>query len=198
MSRREFLAFGLAAAALLGIRPCGARAQSTLPGNSVGVFFEPQGLSHSRQIVAGVPFFLYVLTNRPLENLYAFELAVQIDPRLRVLSRAADPASDDILDGDDQWAVSYRSRCLQSSDLIVLLTYQVVADSPATDLSVCIVGSTPSSLDPPEPAHIGCPDLTLPIAFFPAYAGCAQVDAVPVADATLGWGTIKARYRRDG
>jgi hypothetical protein len=187
----------LATLLLLGA-PCSeTHAQSTLPGNSVGVFFDPQGVSHTRQVLVGVPFFLYVITNRPLENLYAFELAVQVDPRLRVLSRTADPQSDDILEGDDQWAVSFRSRCLPSSDLIVLLTYQVIADAPAADLSICVVGSTPSSLDPPAPAHIGCPELTPAIAFIPAYAGCAQVAAATVADATSGWGAIKARYRRN-
>lgn len=197
MTRARWILLGLGILAAGGARPSIAHAQSTLPGNSIGGFFDALGQSHARQVQVGVPFSFYVITNRALENLYAFELAVEVDPRLRVLSRSADPQSDDILPGEDQWAVSFRSRCLPSSDLIVLLTYQLVADAPVSDLSICIGGSTPSSVDPPAPAHIGCPDLTPAIPFVSAYAGCAQVDAAPVPAAAMGFGMLKAHFGRD-
>jgi hypothetical protein len=178
--------------ALCALRAAPAAAQP--PSSSIGIFFDPTATTHTAQVVVGQPFDAYVIALQPLGGIYAFELAVVVDPRLNVLSRTAAQNSDDVLPGDDNWAVGLRSECLLGLGPFVLLTYRLAAREAAADLTLCLTGSTPSSFDPAVPAHLDC-NLSGPYPFTLAYTGCAAVGATPTPAAAASLGTIKARYR---
>ena len=198
------LAWGVALLAIGLVVPAHAQ---TFP-RDVGVYFDPNG---DVCTVDPLPFTFdlefWVLAFDLDGGIEAYEFGLDIDPRITVLSSSMVHAGNPINVGQApaDWIVGIGA-CLDGSGVFPLVEYTWgYVDPGATDMTICLRASSPSSFVPPLPGYLQCTGslVTFGYSSFPGDypPGCSVAKPTgtllcepPVTTAATTWSALKTSY----
>ena len=170
-----------------------------------GIFFDAAGTMSATTVAPFTPFNIYAMGFDLDGEVKGYEFGAAIDPRLTILSSTPNPPTALNLGlAPANWIVG-TGACLTDTpgEWFVMVTWSgMVLDGTATDLTLCITASDPSSFVPAVPGYLQCDATLIPFGvaqngggFYPD--GCGVVNNTmqePVGITEASWGAVKAQY----
>jgi len=199
MKKLLFLVTAVSVLALAGM----AHAQAD-PGD-LGIFFTATPTTGADAVRDGVaafaPFNVYVVTFDVPAGMEAYEFAIQMPAGAVVSAGRVLPAgATDFGPGDDNFIVGTGGLCHGQTGPFALVTYNGVLflAAVANDVTLCLVGSSPTSFPNGAPGYLACDSPGDLRNFGSAYAGCAIINhltlPIPVPNEATSFGALKAAY----
>ena len=126
-----------------------------LPRERVEIVFDLVGRTRVIGVKPKVPFDFFVVAHHSRVAVRGWELSVEIDPRITVLSRELEGL--DVLPGEDDYMIGIKPKDCLFGDTITLVKYTaMVMEEGQNDLTLRLGPASRSSFEPASPGYLVC------------------------------------------